>query len=90
MKEHKGAEAVGCAGFCWGGKMIMQAAALGADAEGGVKAAANAHAAMLSAELAEDVSDAPLREGMKSWERGGGAGNIRGGGAEPGGRDFRS
>lgn len=36
--------------------MAMQAAALGADAESGVKAAANAHPAMLSPELAEDVS----------------------------------
>lgn len=54
MKEHKGAQDLGCAGFCWGGKMAMQAAALGAEA--GVKAAANAHPAMLSPELAEDVS----------------------------------
>ena len=56
MKEHKGAEDVGCAGFCWGGMIVMKAAALGAEAEGGVKLAANAHAAMLSVELAEEVS----------------------------------
>lgn len=55
MKEHHGAEAVLVAGFCWGGKMIMKAAALGA--EGGVKAAGCVHPAMLSPELAEDVSD---------------------------------
>lgn len=56
MKEHKGAQDLGCAGFCWGGMIVMKAAALGAEAGGGVKAAANAHAAMLSPELAEDVS----------------------------------
>ena len=56
MKEQKGAQDFGCAGFCWGGKMAMQAAALGAEADAGIKAAANAHPAMLSPELAEDVS----------------------------------
>eukprot|EP00752_Nemacystus_decipiens_P008120 g7260.t1 len=54
MKEHKGAQDLGCAGFCWGGKMAMQAAALGSE-EAGVKAAANVHPAMLSPELAEGV-----------------------------------
>lgn len=58
MKEHKGAEVVGVTGFCWGGMIAMKAASLGADAEGGVKAGGNVHPAMLSAELAEDVSRA--------------------------------
>lgn len=78
MKEHKGAEDLGCAGFCWGGMIAMKAAALGAEAEGGVKAAANAHPAMLSPELAEDVSfvgrcrEMKIAEARK--EEGGGGG----------------
>lgn len=56
MKEHKGAEVVGVTGFCWGGMIAMKAASMGAEAEGGVKAAANVHPAMITPELAEDVS----------------------------------
>lgn len=56
MKENKGAEVVGVTGFCWGGMIAMKAASMGAEAEGGVKAAANVHAAMMTPELAEDVS----------------------------------
>lgn len=54
VKEKTGAEAVGVAGFCWGGKMAMKAASLGVD--GGVKAAGCVHPSMLSPELADDVS----------------------------------
>lgn len=54
MKEHKGAELFGLAGFCWGGMIAMKAAALGADGE--LKATANCHAAMVSPELAEKVT----------------------------------
>lgn len=56
MKEHKGAEVVGVTGFCWGGMIAMKAASMGAEVEGGVKAAANVHPAMITPELAEDVS----------------------------------
>lgn len=62
MKEHKGAEVVGVTGFCWGGMIAMKAASIGAEAEGSVKAGGNVHPAMLSAELAEDVSQAEVRE----------------------------
>ncbi|CAM9239910.1 unnamed protein product [Pylaiella littoralis] len=55
MKENKGAEVVGVTGFCWGGMIAMKAASMGAEAEGGVKAAANVHAAMMTPGLAEDV-----------------------------------
>ena len=48
--------------------MAMQAAALGAEAEAGVKTAANAHPAMLSPELAEDVS-APGRYNSAAEKR---------------------
>lgn len=54
MREHKGAEVVGVVGFCWGGKMAMKAASLGP--EGGVNASGCVHPAMLSPELAGDVS----------------------------------
>ncbi|CAM9559611.1 unnamed protein product, partial [Laminaria digitata] len=54
MKEHKGAEVLGLAGFCWGGMISMKAAALGAD--GGLTATACCHPAMLSPELAEKVT----------------------------------
>lgn len=56
MKEHKGAEVIGVVGFCWGGKMAMKAASLAP--EEGVKATGCVHPAMLSPELAEDVSAA--------------------------------
>lgn len=69
MKEHKGAQDLGCAGFCWGGMIAMKAAALGAEAEAGVKAAANAHPAMLSPELAEDVSFAGGCADQRNEER---------------------
>lgn len=61
MKEHKGAEVVGVTGFCWGGKMAMKACSLDPAGEGGVKAGGNVHPAMITAELAEDVSHAHVR-----------------------------
>lgn len=54
MKEQKGADTFGLAGFCWGGLISMKAAAHGAD--GGLKATACCHPARLTPELAEKAS----------------------------------
>lgn len=53
MKSEKGAETFGFMGFCWGGKMCMQAAAMGS--ESGIVATACVHPAMLTPEMASEV-----------------------------------
>lgn len=53
MKSNKGSEIFGVAGFCWGGKMAMQAASMGP--ESGIAATGCVHPAMLSPELADEV-----------------------------------
>lgn len=53
MKSEKGAETFGMAGFCWGGKMCMQAATMGPDS--GILATACVHPAFLTPELASEV-----------------------------------
>lgn len=59
MKSNKGSEIFGVVGFCWGGKMAMQAASMGP--ESGVVASGCVHPAMLSPELANEVgSSTPM------------------------------